>query len=411
MVAHGLDPERSVAGVMVRHRYLKAGLGALTVLALLSPGPAGAQEADVGGFVRPFDELLGQTVPPVLNQTYGALGQNVTREDVRMTLDLNISKADVNFFGLLIGSGRGEVQAKIHASVEMRVISAERIRAALEGENAYNVSAENATFLSEVYLPADAFRASLSAEMIAAFQRDQEAALARLLAESVPELDVLALRVAWQNVAPQQVFDDDSVTEPPIVVTLDLVVQYIRIESLRSLLEGYFASSSKKEETESPKEAYVEKIKKENGTALKSRDFFAAAAYTQLLNLSLQPGWSLDVALQLPRGYSFTYFNDAVEARGERGALFHLDASNSDDDVHKVFLASLTHRRAVALALFLAVMVVGLLVRLPVGAVYARFRLRPTPSTHVAPHPTPGTGQRTVVIRKGPRLFRSWRKP
>ena len=118
-----------------------------------------------------------------------------------------------------------------------------------------------------------------------------------------------------------------------------------------------------------------EEMKQENGDPLRSRDFFAAAAYTQLLNLSMQPGWSLDITLALPQGYSFTYFNDQVERGGERKATLHVDASTSDEEVGKVFLASITHRRLVALVLFGAMWAVALVAAFPVRLVYGRQRI------------------------------------
>ena len=108
---------------------------------------------------------------------------------------------------------------------------------------------------------------------------------------------------------------------------------------------------------------------------LRSRDFFAAAAYTQLLNLSMQPGWSLDLRMHLPRGYSFTYFNDEVEREGSRGAVLHVDALEASEDVHKVFLASITHRKMVAFALLAALWGVGLVAAFPLRFLYGRYRL------------------------------------
>jgi hypothetical protein len=161
------------------------------------------------------------------------LGQNITREDVRIYADINFTKGDVDLLGLVLGSGNAEIQAKIRTRLEMRVISSDRVRAAIEGENAYNMS-DDTTWMSQAYLPAEVFRASLSAEVIAAFQRDQETRLGEYLAETVPELDVLSLEFGWKNVHPQQALSDVSLTEPPIIVTLDLVVQYLRVESIPS---------------------------------------------------------------------------------------------------------------------------------------------------------------------------------
>lgn len=348
---------------------------AALLLVLVVPTLAQVPPADPGTVLGPLDGVLGQVIPPALNTTYGALGQNVTREDVRLFVELNFTKGDVDLFGLLIGSGRAEVQAKIHGRLEMRVISSDRIRAVVEGENAYNVSASNATFLSEVFLPAEVFRATLTAEALAAFQKDQEAALGDYLHETLPELDILGLEFAWSNVHPQQALTDLSLTEPPIVVELDLVVQYIRVESIRSLLGSYFETQRHPDPEKESRKEYIERIKDENGTPLRERDFFAAAAYTQLLNLSMQPGWSLEIDLRVPRGYSFTYFNEEVESHGDRAATFKVNAQSEDDEVQKVFLASLTHRKLVAFALFMALWAVGLVVAFPLRFLYGRYRL------------------------------------
>lgn len=345
-------------------------LGILLVALLLPPSLA-QFPPDLGAVTGPLDPVAGQVIPPAMQTAFNATGQNVSREDVRLFMDLNFTKGDMNLFGLVIGSGKAEVQAHLYLRAELRAISSDRVRAAVEGEDAYNMSAENLTFLSDVYLTADMFRATLTAEAIALFQRAQEAALAAYLRESVPEMDVLSLEISWSNVTPQQAFTDTDLKEPPIVVELDLVVQYIRIESIPSLVGSYLGSKDKGE----GKKGYVEDLKQANGAEPKERDFMGAAAYTQLLNLSMQPGWSLDAGLHVPRGYSFTYANRPVMREDEQSAAFAVDASDSDAEVHEVFLASITHRRAVALALFISMIVVGTVLAFVPRFLYVRYRL------------------------------------
>ncbi len=353
---------------------------ALAVMVLSIVVPVAGQGPDIAPYVAPINAVLGQVVPPVLNQTYALLGQNITREDVRIFADLNFTKASFNLMGVVLGSGNAEIQASIHTRLEMRVISSERIRAAIEGENAYNMSADNATFLSQVYIPADVFRASLTAEAVAAFQEDQEAKLGAYLAQSVPELDILSLKFAWKNTEPQKALTDYELTEPPIVCELDLVVQYLRVESIPSLLSGYLNRDGAK----TGKSDYVKELKAENSDPLRSRDFFAAAAYTQLLNLSMQPGWSLDMDMRVPRGFSFTYANEQVERHSPRHISLYVE--NAVDEAtpqgaaegaaqHDVYLASITQKRAVALALFGAMWLVGLVLAFPGRYIYARRRL------------------------------------
>lgn len=335
--------------------------------------PQGLPQPDLGPAGQVVDEAAGTVLPPALNATYNATGQNITREDVRLFLDVNFTKGDVGLGGLLIGSGNIEVQARIDIRGELRVISSERIRAAIEGENAYNVSAENATWLSSLYLPAEVFRASASAEVIAAFQEEQERALRDYIEETVPELELLSLDVTWSNTFPTQAFTDTSLTDPPIVVELEAVVRYLRVESVPSLLSVY--TEGRDDPEADKKKQYVQNLKEENGDPLRARDFFAAAAYTQLLNLSMQPGWSLDVHLTVPSGYSFEYVNEEVERPSEREVAFQVDAVDEDEEQQEVVLASITHRRAVAVALFSVMWLGALAVAFPARYLYSRKRI------------------------------------
>lgn len=334
--------------------------------------PDGPPEEDLGEIFRPVDEALGQALPPVIGAASNATGQNLTKEDVRIFLDLNVTKGEVGIAGLILGSGKAEVQATVNLRFEMRVISTDRIRAALEGENAYNASAENATFMSELYMPAEAFRATLSAETIAAFQADQEKAVADFLTETVPELEVLGLELAWKNTEPHKAITDFSLSEPPLVLEMDAVVQYLRVESVPSLLSQYLGAARLPDD---PEKAYLKQLKEEHSPPLQSRNFFSAAAYTQLLNLTMQPGWLLDVDLAVPRGFSFEFANEEVERHSERAISFEVDAQDVDSEDQTIVLTSITHRRAVALALFTSLWVIGLVAAFPVRFVYVRYFL------------------------------------
>lgn len=356
---------------------MRGRLSALVLASLLTSVPLavpqGVPQPDVGPYTEPLDEAAGQVIPPAVEAFYNATGQNITQEDVRMFLDVNFTKGEVGLGGLLIGSGNIEVQANIGVRVELRVISSERIRAAIEGENAYNVSADNATWLSSVYIPAEVFRASASAEVIAAFQEEQEEALRDYIVETVPELELLALDIAWSNTFPTQSFTDTSLTDPPIVVELEASLRYLRVESVPSLLDIYFQGRDDPGKDDKKKE--VQRLKEENGDPLRTRDFFSAAAYTQLLNLSMQPGWSLDVHMRVPPGYSFEYVNEEVERPTEREVAFQVDALGEDEEQQEVVLASITHRRAVAIALFSVMWLSAIVLAFPVRYLYTRKRI------------------------------------
>jgi len=344
----------------------------LLLLLALPVLPGASQAPDPGPVTEVVDGAVGDVVAPAQRALGNATGQNLSQEDVRLFLNMTFTKGDVDLLGLVLGSGEAEVQASIAFRAEMRVVSSDRVRATAEGENAYNMSAENATALSEVYLTSEMFRATLSAEAIAAFEEEQGQALAEMLESTVPELEVLRMDLAWDHTSPVETLGDTSLTEPPLVLEIDAVVRYLRTESVPSLLASYMERRSAPED---PKKAYIERLKAENGDTLHARDFFAAAAYTQLLNLTMQPGWTLDAVLQLPRGYSFTYFNENVHVEGDGTARFRVDGDGTQDGPPEVILASITHKRAVALVLFVAVVVLGLLLSLPGRFLYERYRI------------------------------------
>jgi hypothetical protein len=180
---------------------------------------------------------------------------------------------------------------------------------------------------------------------------------------------------------PTEALTDFSLTEPPIVVEIDAILRYLRVESVPSLLALYFG---REDRPTSGQEAALALVKKEAGAPLRTRDFFAAAAYTQLVNLSMQPGWSLDVTLRVPRGFTFEYFSENVEVSPDRReARFRIDGSESDTDVKEALLASLTQRRAVALALFSVMWLVALLLVVIPRGIYVRRRVPRL--LHVAP--------------------------
>lgn len=346
-------------------------LGPALLAVLLVSGGVAQFPPDLGPVSEAVDEVAGTVIPPALSTVYNATGQNITREDVRLSADLNITKGDVGAGGFLIGSGNIELQADVKVRGEMRVISTERIRAAIEGDNAYNLSAENATFLSEAYLPAEVFRATLTAEAIAAFQEEMEQGLRDFIARTVPEMNVLSLDITWSNTSPVKTFSDTSLTEPPIVVELDATIQYVRVESVGSLLDAYLAGR----DSGTAKKDHIAELKGENSDPLRTREFFSAAAYNQLLNLSMQPGWTLDIGMSVPHGYSFEYTNEEVQRESTRAISFEVDGEEASEEDPKVFIASITHRRAVALVMLLAIVVLSQLVLLPTGIVYRRLRV------------------------------------
>ena len=101
-----------------RARWVAAGLLAL----LAAPGVMSQYPPDLGPFTEPLDELLGEVVPPAINTTYAILGQNITREDIRLFADINITKGTADVPGLALGSGPLEFHANVDLGVEFRVI-------------------------------------------------------------------------------------------------------------------------------------------------------------------------------------------------------------------------------------------------------------------------------------------------
>jgi hypothetical protein len=116
-------------------------------------------------------------------------------------------------------------------------------------------------------------------------------------------------------------------------------------------------------------------LKAENSDPLRARDFFAAAAFSQLLNLSMQPGWSLEINIALPRGYSIEYANEALQLDGTRKASFFLDANQAESEVQEVIVFSITHRKGVVAALFIVLVASAGLLNLLSRWAYNRYRM------------------------------------
>ena len=87
--------------------------------------------------------------------------------------------------------------------------------------------------------------------------------------------------------------------------------------------------------------------------------------------------WSLEVNLAVPRGYSFEYVNENVHQPNEQQLAFSVDGDQANEEDPFVFIASITHRGAVAMGMMLALLVVSIVGHAPLGALYYRFRLRP----------------------------------
>jgi len=340
----------------------------LLPLGLAQPPPA---DPDLGPVVDVIDDAAGDNIPTILELIEGQTGEELDREDIRVGMDMEFTKGEVNLLGFLVGSARTEITAHLEARIEIRVVSSDRIRALVEGENPYNATAENTTFLSTIYIPADVFRASFSGSVIDNFKADQEDALEIYFRRTFPELQMSDLGISWSNIRAQDVIADEDIFEPPIIADVEMTLNYLRVDSIDSLVASYFDARQEP----GPRRQYIADLKKDAGDPLRSRDFFSAAAYSQLVNLTAQPGWAIDIDFQLPRGYEFTYFNEEVSDVTPRTASIHLDALDQDGDAHRVYLASITHKRGVAATLFVVMWAVGLLLATPGRLLYSR-RLR-----------------------------------
>src|SRR5581483_12006252 len=162
---------------------------------LLALPAAGAQVA------VPTLPLVGdpsQPYPAVIHAGELATGTNLTREDVRIALDLDFRSLDFDALGVVFGGGDFRAQGRLSAHLEFRAINVSRFYG-LSPRAPPNGSLDRA---GPMVITAGEFRATLSAAAVAAFEAQEQDALTTFVSTTFPDATLLASRFSWSNVSP-----------------------------------------------------------------------------------------------------------------------------------------------------------------------------------------------------------------
>ncbi len=338
------------------------------------PGPPRI-EKESGPLGLPIE--LEEIFANVSNETSVIAGQNLTREDVRVRVDMEFRKIDLDLIGAIFGGGTFEAQARIGLTLDLRAISFDRIKPILEERAGMNITLPLER--TSLYITADEMRTLLAGEALRAFQDEQEAATRNLIESSFPDLTVLSTRFTWTNTTPAINMQGDVerggiplLTEPPMTLDATVELQFIHVESLVGILDGYrarkaaLARDPSLDAAEDAQKAELERLRAENEGPIFDRSAFSILGITQLLVLEMDPGWDLDVAMRLPQGYTFEYASaDVGLSKDYSRATAATYARLAGQPVENPVAVSLSNRYLVTVTMLGAVFLVGFLLRAP----------------------------------------------
>lgn len=375
---------------------LLATLLALPAAALSTPLPAEAP-APAGPLGLPTEQVFRTASTTATNAT----GENITREDVRVLVDMTFRTFDFDLVGVVFGGGTFEAQARISARLELRAISVSRVEAALrEGTGgAVNLSQLGVNG-SKQFLTADEFRAALAGEALAAFEAEQERRTQEFLQRAFPEVIVLSSRFEWSNTEPSDSTRGDPepqlsglpprtpgpadlprLKDPPIVLDAVLDVQYLERASLMGLIEKAWERrqnrTAQDEVAEDAEERLVERLRAQNEGAFYERSAFSQLGITQVITPQVDSGWDMILTVTLPEGYTIEYASpDVVVGPGAQYAETYVLARESSVALSNPVAVALSNRFLITVALFAGVILVGAVLRVPV-VILANRRARP----------------------------------
>lgn len=294
----------------------------------------------------------------------GMTGERLDREDVDVAMRMEFRDLDVEPFAVAFGGGRIAAEARLTTRIDFHVVSVQRIQEAVEEATGFPANlTELGIDARSQYLTADAFRATLVGEALAAFQEEQERRAVRLLADSFPDVSVRASRFEWANTTtalrergaslPGQAPEHDP-RNPPVTLVSVLDLEYQKRRSLAGLVEDLLASPPSLGRAGAGGEDAAEASP------------FALLGVTQTLRLRVPPGWDLTLALELPEGLTFESASpDVALAENMREARASAHAGDSDVEVASAVALTVGSRHAVALGLLAAVLAVGAVLRVP----------------------------------------------
>lgn len=368
-----------------------AGLAVLVVVFVSSTAPAQPVDPDtVGKVVGPYlDQAVGLVLPPSENES----AQDLHSEDIRVAVVLDVVSIDYQVVGILFGGGKIAADAVCDLRLEFRGVSAERLDAAIQS----GTGDVNASLQSMFGVPSD--RLALTAEevrvlgagaLLAYFQAYEARKAQTFLQETLPGLTILDMALEWSNTLPASyvtgaeppgvpafdptqplslasTFGVPPLREPPLVLDAQARLNYLTRISLAEMLkpEGNATAEQEKEAERDLKR----RLQEEQGDRFVDRSAFNLLGFGQVLNVSVPPGWRVDVGVNVPKGYTVEGATDELVVAGDsRGAALALDGLARTEAANPVALATLSNRFLVTTVVLGAVLLFGFALRLPLEA-------------------------------------------
>ncbi|MDD5502679.1 MAG: hypothetical protein PHH26_04350 [Candidatus Thermoplasmatota archaeon] len=314
---------------------------------------------------------------PAAEAVSDATGYNFTKEDIRIFADTNISDIQIDIPGMLFGYGKVDVTVNFDISLEIRVLSVETIYNLISGSgvnmsstpasnetgnytgNATENSTENATLWSQVFIPADVFRATFTGELLKMFSSEEEKMISKWVDTTYPNARMMRLVIEWENESALSVVNplDGSPMEPPITVRASGTLRYIQYMSIPKMII----------ESGKPTSMEVEKKKTEVAIPPSERGLFGMLAYEFPMLVGAKPGWIINLTVELPPSFSFEYFNhEAVYGDRMNSVSFTADALDATKPVETAYISAITNRGLVIFYLLVVLTVIITLVGLPI---------------------------------------------
>lgn len=380
---------------------LKPALSLLAALVLVPTclGQAGIDPNMVGDIVRPrIEPVVGAALPPAEGET----GEDLHRQDIRVWVNLAVLDVEYDLPGILFGGGKIGADADAVLHLEFRALAAETLDQAIQSATGDTNASLNSTFgvpTGRVALTAEEVR-TLGAGALLSYFQDLEAEAAKdFLQKTLPGLLVQDLSLEWSNTAPVTNFipteqpsapspPDVNVDpsnpqsalgalgpayilgnaggiqlrEPPIVLDATARLSYLNRLQLLQIIENAMDPN----EAKVARDALKDRLRAEEGDSFRDRNAFNLIGYGQLLNLSVPAGWRIEVGMSVPSGYTIEGVTDElILAEDHRSAGLALDGLAREKQADPVALATLSNRFLVTTILLGAVLLVGIVLRLP----------------------------------------------
>lgn len=346
---------------------LRLAVPALFALVLLVP-LAGAQEPDLSPVGELANEAQDQAYPTAENQS----GEDLTSEDIGLSVHVDVRDATFDIAGVMLGGGKAETTIRVEAELAIRAVNASRVEQALDAYNEeYNTSASELTGFntSRSAVTADELRTAGSGIVLEAFQAYQEQATRGYLADTLPQVTILALSYDWQNTRPANGAEDaegadadPEPRDPPLVLAVRGEMRFLDRYSLADLLEDEGNAS----EAQTPEERLREQLLENQTVPVEQQTAFQVAGIPQLVSLELPPGWTLNLTLELPKGYTISSATDALQVgEDRRTASYYVDGTGRETVLASSGVIKLSDRSLVTTTLVGLTAALGLLLRLP----------------------------------------------